>query len=76
MGRLSNSARKSTRVATLIAAALLDEGEVVETLVAGRLGGNGAVLVLTDRQLLLVDDRGAQVERFGCSMHCRCRLGG
>ena len=33
---------------------------------AGRLGGNGAVLVLTDRQLLLVDDRewSPQVERF------------
>ena len=36
---------------------MLEDGEVVEAVVAGKLEGNAAVLVLTDRALLLADDR-------------------
>jgi hypothetical protein len=36
---------------------MLDEQEVVEAVVAGKFEGNGAVLVLTDRSVHLVDDR-------------------
>jgi hypothetical protein len=57
IGRLGSGARKTSKVAVAIAGALLDDGEVVEAAVAGRVEGNGAVLVLTDRRLLLVDDR-------------------
>jgi hypothetical protein len=35
----------------------LADGEQVEAAVAGKVAGNGAVLVLTDRALHLVDDR-------------------
>ncbi|MEZ5183802.1 MAG: hypothetical protein R2702_18290 [Acidimicrobiales bacterium] len=57
VGRLGSSARKGSKVAIAIASALLDDGEMVEAAVAGKVEGNGAVLVLTDRRALLVDDR-------------------
>lgn len=41
----------------VVAGAVLEDGETVEAVVGGKLDGNGAVLVLTDRNLLLVDDR-------------------
>jgi hypothetical protein len=56
-GRLSSGARKTSKVAVVVAGALIGEGETVEAVVAGRLDGHGSVLVLTDRSLLLVDDR-------------------
>ena len=51
----------------MVAAAALAEGEVVEALVVGKLQGNAAVLVLTDRRALVVDDRlwDPVVESFG-----------
>ncbi len=55
--RLSGGAKKSAKVAIAVAGAALDEGELVDSVVAGKVEGNGAVLVLTDRKLLLVDDR-------------------
>jgi len=57
VARLGNSARKTAKVAVAVAGALLDDGELVEAVVAGKVEGNGAVLVLTDRRLLLADDR-------------------
>lgn len=57
IARSGNSTRKATKVAVAIAGALLAEGEVVEAVVGGKLEGNAAVVVLTDRGLLLVDDR-------------------
>ena len=57
VARLGNGARKTTKVAVAVAGALLDDGETVECVVGGKLEGNGALLVLTDRALLLVDDR-------------------
>jgi hypothetical protein len=56
-GRLSSGARKTSKVAIVVAGALIGEGETVEAVVGGRLEGHGSVLVLTDRSLLLVDDR-------------------
>jgi len=50
----------------VVAGAVLDDGEVVEAVVAGKLEGNGAVLVLTNQALHLVDDRNWKpvTERF------------
>ena len=56
-GRLGSSARKTAKVAVVVAGALLGEGETVEAVVGGRYEGHGSVLVLTDRGLWLVDDR-------------------
>jgi hypothetical protein len=49
--------RRSARVAVAIASALLDDGEVVECLVQGSYMGSNAVAVLTDRRLLVVNDK-------------------
>ncbi|WP_426572284.1 zinc ribbon domain-containing protein [Aquihabitans sp. McL0605] len=57
VARLGAGPRKATRTAVAVAGALLREGETVEAVVGGKLEGNAAVLVLTDRSLLLVDDR-------------------
>ena len=64
--RLGNPARKSAKVTLVVAGALLEEGEAVEAVVVGKLQGFAAVLALTDRSLLLVDDRTWKpfVERF------------
>ncbi len=56
-GRLGSGARKTAKVAVVVAGALLGQGEVVEAVVGGRYEGHGSVLVLTDRGLWLVDDR-------------------
>jgi hypothetical protein len=55
--RLGSPARKVAKVAVVVAGAVLDDGEAVEAVVAGRIDGHGGVLVLTDRRLLLVDER-------------------
>jgi hypothetical protein len=55
--RLGAGTRKSAKAAALVAGALLGEGETVEAVVGGRFEGHGAVLVLTDRSLWLVDER-------------------
>jgi hypothetical protein len=49
-----------------VTGAVLEPGEVVETLVTGRCDGQVTVLALTDRALMLVDDRQwkPRVERF------------
>ena len=57
MWRLGNSPRKQAKTALAVVGALLEDGEMVETAVIGRLESNPAVLVLTDRGLLLADDR-------------------
>jgi hypothetical protein len=65
-GRLGNSPRKQARTALAVVGAQLEEGEVVEAVVAGKFEGNPAVLVLTDRALRLADDRQwkPRTERF------------
>lgn len=56
-GRLGNRPRKDARSAFAVAGAVLQDGELVEALAAGKFEGNAALLVLTDRAVLLVDDR-------------------
>lgn len=56
-GRLGNGPRKQARAAFAVAGAVLEDGERVEALVAGKYEGNPALAVLTDRGVLLVDDR-------------------
>ena len=57
ISRLGGGARKTASVAAVVAGVLLDEGETVEAVVAGKFEGHGAVVVLTDRSLRLVDGR-------------------
>lgn len=49
--------KRSARVAFAVLGAVLDDGEVVELLVPGRFFGESGVLALTDRRLVLVNDR-------------------
>ncbi|MEO6989761.1 MAG: hypothetical protein ABI239_14075 [Aquihabitans sp.] len=56
-GRLGNRPRKDARSAFAVAGAVLQDGEMVEALAAGKFEGNAALLVLTDRALILVDER-------------------
>jgi hypothetical protein len=56
-GRIGNAGRKATKVAIAVAGALLEDGELVEAVVAGKIEGHGAVLVLTDRGLVVADER-------------------
>jgi hypothetical protein len=49
--------RRSARTSAAIASALLDDGEVVECLVQGTYLGSNAVAVLTDRRVLVVNDK-------------------
>jgi hypothetical protein len=55
--RMGNGARRNAKIPLLVAGAVLESGEAVEAVVAGRFEGNAAVLVLTDRGVLLVDER-------------------
>jgi len=56
LGRLSHGARKAARVPTTIAAALLQEGEVAEIVVAGKVMGQDAIAVLVGSSVLVVND--------------------
>ena len=55
--RLGGGSRKAGRVAFTVAAAALEHGESVETAVQGALEGVTAAVVLTDRRLMLTDER-------------------
>lgn len=57
VARLSSGARKVAKAPLLVAAVLLEDGELVECAAAGRIEGIGAVAVLTDRRILLVNER-------------------
>jgi hypothetical protein len=56
-GRLGFTAKRNARVAAGILTAILDEGELAQQLVQGSYLGKNAVVVLTDRRLVLVNDR-------------------
>ena len=49
--------RRSARTAAAIASVLLEDGELVEQVLQGSYLGKSAVAVLTDRRLLVVNDR-------------------
>lgn len=56
VGRLGNAARRSGKLAFVVAAALLDESERVDVVVQGRyLGSPGAILVTSTRVLVVND---------------------
>jgi hypothetical protein len=57
IGRVGSSGRKAARSAFAVAGAALEVDEVVEAAVVGKLQGNPAVVVLTDRALVVADDR-------------------
>lgn len=57
VARLGNGARRAGRVALGICSALLEDGEVVECLVVGKVNELDGVAVLTDRRVLLHNDR-------------------
>jgi hypothetical protein len=57
VGRLGFSAKRNARVSAGIVTALLDDGEHAQQLVQGSFLGKHAVAVLTDRRLLIVNDR-------------------
>jgi len=57
VGRMVNSARKSGRAALAVVSIELQEGEKVQVVVQGRYLGANGVLALTDRRLLVVNDR-------------------
>ncbi|MCB0977851.1 MAG: zinc ribbon domain-containing protein [Acidimicrobiales bacterium] len=55
--RIDKGPMKKARAAFAVAGAVLEEGEQVEAVVSGQLDGNPAVLMLTDRNVVIVDDR-------------------
>jgi len=55
--RLGSGSRKNAKAASNAAAVLLRDGEIVECAVHGQLYGSGAVVVLTNTRLLIVNDR-------------------
>ena len=57
VGLLGLFSKRAGRVCFGIVGALLDDGELVDVLVQGRLGGEDAVAVVTDRRVLFVNDR-------------------
>jgi hypothetical protein len=64
MGRLSNSSKKSSKVVLGILSVLLEPGELVECLVAGKVHDLDGLLVLTDRRLLVLNDRQFQPDQL------------
>jgi hypothetical protein len=57
MSRLSSGARRSALAPLNIAAAVLEPGEVAEAVVQGEYQHRPAVVVLTDRRVLVANDR-------------------
>jgi hypothetical protein len=55
--RLSARSRKSGRVALIVLAAVLDEGEVVQVVVQGRYRDQAAVAALSEQRVLIVNER-------------------
>jgi hypothetical protein len=57
MARVSAGARRLAQAPLLVVAALLEEGEVAEAAVQGSYQDRNAVVVLTDRRVLVANDR-------------------
>ena len=57
MGRMVSSARKAGRAALAVVSLELQEGEKVQVVAQGRYLGANGILALTDRRLLVVNDR-------------------
>ena len=57
MDRLASGSRKTGRAAALVAATRLEVGESVLAAAVGRFQGADAVIVITDRRMLVANDR-------------------
>src|SRR5213078_4003313 len=57
MGRLGGGARKGAKASGAALAVLLSEGEIVEGLVTGQVYGSNAMCALTNKRLIVVNDR-------------------
>jgi len=57
LGRLGGGARRGAKAAAAAVGVLLNDGEVVECLVAGQVYGANALGALTNDRLLVVNDR-------------------
>ena len=57
VARLGNSAKKAGKVSLGIASVLLEPGELVECIIAGKVNDLDGLGVLTDRRLLILNDR-------------------
>ncbi len=57
VSRLGNSSRKAGRAALSVVATELQPGEQIQVVAVGRYLGANGVLALTDRRLLVVNDR-------------------
>jgi hypothetical protein len=57
LGKLMGGSRRTARSATLVAATMLADGEMVEAALGGRFRGEDAVVLLTDRRLILANSR-------------------
>jgi hypothetical protein len=56
-GRLGNAGRKAGRTALGVASVLLQEGELAECLVVGRVNELDGACLLTDRRVFILNDR-------------------
>jgi hypothetical protein len=57
VARLSSSHRKAAKASLAITSVLLDDGELVECLVAGQVNDLDGLVCLTNRRILVVNDR-------------------
>jgi hypothetical protein len=57
VGRLAGGSRKKAKPSLTALAAILESGELVECVVAGRFNGVDGVGALTSKRVLLVNDR-------------------
>jgi hypothetical protein len=57
LGRLGGGARRGSRSCAAALAVLLEQGEVIEGMVAGQVYGANALLALTTARLIAVNDR-------------------
>jgi hypothetical protein len=64
VARVGNAAKKAGKVALGITSALLQEGELVESLIVGKVNELDGVAVLTDRRLLVHNDRQWQIDQL------------
>jgi hypothetical protein len=76
VGRLGNGAKKAGRTALGITSVLLEEGELVECVVVGKVNELDGVAVLTDRRLLLHNDRQWAIDQLSMPLDAGVQVQG
>lgn len=76
VARLGNGAKKAGRTALGITSVLLEQGELVECLVVGKVNELDGVAVLTDRRLLLHNDRQWAVDQLSMPLDTALQVQG